>query len=218
MKNAQKWKCSKSDKTNTIASSSSSWFRWYNFYVKRSPPSQTGKNFDFADCAVRTVRTVADVACPHVWHMTSPYRTRGVSRAWKCQAVLAFLVYGWTNPEVTRVTTGRVTRGTGWRQQRTADDVVVLTGRTADDVAWVTWQLTERTARWRVIMTERTEVTWQRRVAVTWVNQRWTRGIFWLDGMNESPVDTWHTSVGCEGATWPNHGLPRGTPRLANEG
>jgi hypothetical protein len=30
-----------------------------------------------------------------------------------CQAVLAFSVYGWTNPEVTRVTTGRVTCGTG---------------------------------------------------------------------------------------------------------
>jgi hypothetical protein len=28
-----------------------------------------------------------------------------------CQADLAFLAYGWTNPEVTRVTTGRVTRG-----------------------------------------------------------------------------------------------------------
>jgi hypothetical protein len=24
--------------------------------------------------------------------------------------------------------------------------------------------------------------------------------------------------VGCKGATWPNHGLPRGTPGLANEG
>jgi hypothetical protein len=30
-----------------------------------------------------------------------------------CQADLAFLAYSWTNPEVTRVTTGRVTRGTG---------------------------------------------------------------------------------------------------------
>jgi hypothetical protein len=30
-----------------------------------------------------------------------------------CQSVLAFWAYGWTNPEVTRVTTGRVTRGTG---------------------------------------------------------------------------------------------------------
>jgi hypothetical protein len=29
------------------------------------------------------------------------------------QAVLAFMAYDWTNPEVTRVTTGRVTRGTG---------------------------------------------------------------------------------------------------------
>jgi hypothetical protein len=30
-----------------------------------------------------------------------------------CQAKLEFLAYGWTNPEVTRVTTGRVTRGIG---------------------------------------------------------------------------------------------------------
>jgi hypothetical protein len=30
-------------------------------------------------------------------------------------------------------------------------------------------------------------------------------------------VDTWHASVGCEGATWPNHGLPCGTPGLAND-
>jgi hypothetical protein len=37
-----------------------------------------------------------------------------------CQADLAFLAYGWTNPEVTRVTTGRVTRG-------------------RDDVSSVTW-------------------------------------------------------------------------------
>jgi hypothetical protein len=45
-----------------------------------------------------------------------------------------------------------------------------------------------------------------------------TRGIIWLDDFNESSVDTWHASIGCEGATWPNHGLPRGTPGLANEG
>jgi hypothetical protein len=30
-----------------------------------------------------------------------------------CQADLALLTYSWTNPKVTRVTTGRVTRGTG---------------------------------------------------------------------------------------------------------
>jgi len=70
-----------------------------------------------------------------------------------CQAVLAFWAYGWTNPEVIPVTTGRV-----------------------------------------------------------------TRGIFWLDGMNESSVNTWHALIGCEGATWPNHELPRGTPGLANNG
>jgi hypothetical protein len=30
-----------------------------------------------------------------------------------CQADLALLAYDWTNPEVTRVTIGRVTHGTG---------------------------------------------------------------------------------------------------------
>jgi hypothetical protein len=29
-------------------------------------------------------------------------------------------------------------------------------------------------------------------------------------------VDTWHSSSGCKGATWPNHGLPRGTPVFVN--
>jgi hypothetical protein len=62
------------------------------------------------------------------------------------------------------------------------------------------------------------QVTWQRRVAVTWANQRWTRGIFWLDGVNESAVDTWHALIGCKGATWPNHGLPCGTLGFANIG
>jgi hypothetical protein len=65
----------------------------------------------------------ADCTCPY-----SPYRTRGrsVQDTWQvrtghvaapgddtCQADLAFWAYGWTNSEVTRVTTGRVTRGTG---------------------------------------------------------------------------------------------------------
>ena len=39
-------------------------------------------------------------------HVASPERDT-------CHAVLAFSVYGWTNPKVTRVTTGRVTRGMG---------------------------------------------------------------------------------------------------------
>ena len=58
-----------------------------------------------------------------------------------CQANLAFLAYGWTNPEVTRVTTGRVTRGRVTSAADVADlrgmmtgsyrsDVAVLTGRT----------------------------------------------------------------------------------------
>jgi hypothetical protein len=36
--------------------------------------------------------------------------------------------------------------------------------------------------------------------------------------VGQSAVDTWHSSSGCKGATWPNHGLPRGTPGLANMG
>jgi hypothetical protein len=60
-------------------------------------------------------------------HVVGPYRTRGTPEddTWKvrtghvaasgsdtCQADLAFLVHSWTNPEVTCVTTGRVTHGT----------------------------------------------------------------------------------------------------------
>jgi hypothetical protein len=53
--------------------------------------------------------------------MTVPYSTRGrsVQDTWRLQVMTRvrqiwhFLAYGWTNPEVTRVTTGRVTRGTG---------------------------------------------------------------------------------------------------------
>jgi hypothetical protein len=65
----------------------------------------------------------ADCTCPY-----SPYRTRGrtVQHTWHvrtghvaapgddtCHAFLDFLAYSLTNSEVTRVTTGRVTRGTG---------------------------------------------------------------------------------------------------------
>jgi hypothetical protein len=71
---------------------------------------------------VRTVRT------GHVSSPYSPYRTRGrtVQHTWPvrtghvaapgsdtCHAFLDFWAYGLTNSEVTRVTTGRVTRGTG---------------------------------------------------------------------------------------------------------
>jgi hypothetical protein len=60
-------------------------------------------------------------------HVAGPYRTRGksVQDTWQahtehveapgddtCQGDLAFWAYGWTNLEVTRVTTRRVTRGT----------------------------------------------------------------------------------------------------------
>jgi hypothetical protein len=36
--------------------------------------------------------------------------------------------------------------------------------------------------------------------------------------VDQSETDTWHSAIGWKGATWPNHGLPRGTPGLANEG
>jgi hypothetical protein len=36
--------------------------------------------------------------------------------------------------------------------------------------------------------------------------------------LGKSASNTWHASIGCEGAMWPNHGLPRGTPVLVNEG
>jgi hypothetical protein len=67
---------------------------------------------------VRTVRTghvsvrTGHVAGPYADTWQVPYRTRGGSRECTCQADLAFLARSWTNPEVTRVTTGRVTRGT----------------------------------------------------------------------------------------------------------
>jgi hypothetical protein len=69
-----------------------------------------------------------------------------------------------------------------------ADDVAVLTRHTADDVA----RMTECTAS---------------DVAVDVAAD-----------VDESETDTWHSVIGWKGATWPNHGLPRGTPGLANEG
>jgi hypothetical protein len=58
------------------------------------------------------VRT-GDVAAPgdDTWQY-DPYRTRGSTGGDTCQAFLAFSARTWTNPGVTRVTTGRVTRGT----------------------------------------------------------------------------------------------------------
>jgi hypothetical protein len=37
---------------------------------------------------------------------------------------------------------------------------------------------------------------------------------FGLADLGESFVDTWHLIGEWYGATWPNHGLPRGTPVL----
>jgi hypothetical protein len=36
--------------------------------------------------------------------------------------------------------------------------------------------------------------------------------------VDESHADTWHVWLVVKGATWPNHGLPRGTPGFANMG
>jgi hypothetical protein len=69
---------------------------------------------------IRTVRT-GHVAGPYDDTWQVPYMTRGRFRTGHvaapgsdtCQADLALLAYDWTNPEVTRVTTGRVTHGMG---------------------------------------------------------------------------------------------------------
>ena len=39
-----------------------------------------------------------------------------------------------------------------------------------------------------------------------------------VDDVDQSEADTCQGLIGGYGATWPNHGLPRGTPGLANEG
>jgi hypothetical protein len=49
-------------------------------------------------------------------------------------------------------------------------------------------------------------MTWRTKVDVSGVD------------VGESHCDMWHGSSKWLGATWPNHGLPRGTPGLANEG
>jgi hypothetical protein len=65
------------------------------------------------DCAVRTVCTDADVACPYA-DVVGPYRRHVAAPGDDtCQADLDVWAYSWTYPEVTRVTTERVTRGTG---------------------------------------------------------------------------------------------------------
>jgi hypothetical protein len=106
--------------------------------------------------SVHDVGRTADVAGPYddTWqfrtgHVAAPERDT-------CQADLAFLARTWTNPGVTRVTTGRVTRGT--------DDVSRMRG--SDDVALRAYVV-------RMTCT----MTWQ----MTWANQMLTRGIHWLD-------------------------------------
>jgi hypothetical protein len=76
--------------------------------------------------SVQSVRTLTWQV--RTGHVASPYKTRGrsiqtrgksVQDTWRLQVmtrvrqIWTFWAYGWTNPEVTRVTTGRVTRGTG---------------------------------------------------------------------------------------------------------
>jgi hypothetical protein len=51
------------------------------------------------------------------------------------------------------------------------------------------------------------EMTWHDRTSM------WQFWIGWYLG--ESVCDTWHIMVKWRSATWPNHGLPRGTPLLA---
>jgi hypothetical protein len=61
--------------------------------------------------------------------MAGPYRGHVVAPGSDtCQVDLVNLAYGWTYPEVTRVTTERVTRGTG-------------------DVARMTWKVTRQVVR-----------------------------------------------------------------------
>jgi hypothetical protein len=68
----------------------------------------------FVDCAVRTVCMDANMACPYVRHMAGPYRGHvEAPRSDTWQEDLVDLGASWANPEVTRVTTRRVTRGTG---------------------------------------------------------------------------------------------------------
>jgi hypothetical protein len=43
------------------------------------------------------------------------------------------------------------------------------------------------------------------------VEDAWRIKMTWANHIG----DTWHALVGCKGATWPNHGLPRGTPVLS---
>jgi hypothetical protein len=68
----------------------------------------------------------------HTGHVAAPERDT-------CQADLAFLARSWTNPEVTRVTTERVTRG----RVTSAADVAglrgMMTGSYGSDVV-LTWQ------------------------------------------------------------------------------
>jgi hypothetical protein len=95
------------------------------------------------------------VAGPYGGHVASPGRDT-------CQANLAFLAYGRTNTEVTRVTTHRVTRGT-------------LTS------AWMTWQMTGKT--WQY-------VAGQVAVRSEWTDSgvRRLRGTH----VGQSHADTWH--------------------------
>jgi hypothetical protein len=51
---------------------------------------------------------------------------------------------------------------------------------------------------------------------MTWQVTRTSRQATTWHHLGESASDTCHASIGCEGDTWPNHGLPRGTPVFVN--
>jgi hypothetical protein len=67
----------------------------------------------FAHCAVRIVRTDANVACLYA-DVAGPYRRHVAAPGDDtCQAYLGVRAYNWTYLEVTCVTTKRVTCGMG---------------------------------------------------------------------------------------------------------
>jgi hypothetical protein len=68
------------------------------------------------------------------------------------------------------------------------DDMAVLIGNMADDVA----RMTECTAS--------------------------DMAVDVATDVDESETDTWHSAISWKGATWPNHGLPCGTPIFFNIG
>jgi hypothetical protein len=87
-------------------------FVWRSYRDLFAEPNR--QKFD-ADCTcsyspyrtcVKSVHSIQDT-----WQVCTGHVAASGSDTW--HAVLDFLVHSWANPEVTHVTTGRVTRGTG---------------------------------------------------------------------------------------------------------